>query len=381
MAREFKIISVDDHVQEPPDLWTGRLSSQKWGDRLPHVARKPDGAEQWVINGKVRADWPLASTGALFEERLDEPKTWDQVPKAAYDPTERLKAMDQDGIDVQVLYPSASGVGGETLNAIDDPELELACVQAYNDWLLDVWGKASPRFVPQCLVPVSSVEAAAKELERAVKGGHRGVVLPHAPWSINAKSPHLFTEAWDPFWAKATELNVPVCFHSGSAPAILIDLHSGFDPAVAKGFDIARRASTGSMALPRFLFGGIGERFPKVPFIFTGTGIGWVPYSLEVSDYEWGRSCRAGALPYTMDTKPSEIFHRQVYVTSSYDIAGLKLRSFIGVDNILWHSEFPLATSLWPNSVETIKKNFEGVPDQERTRILSDTAAKLYKIS
>ncbi|MEE9284373.1 MAG: amidohydrolase, partial [Dehalococcoidia bacterium] len=130
MGLRFNVISVDDHVQEPPDLWTQRLSQRRWGDRVPHVARQPDGTERWVIDGRVKADRCLAWTGALSPDRSDEPQTWGQVPRASYDPAERLKAMDEDQVDVQVLYPGAAGFGGEVLGGIGDPALEIACVQA-----------------------------------------------------------------------------------------------------------------------------------------------------------------------------------------------------------------------------------------------------------
>ena len=381
MAKDFKVISADDHVQEPPDLWAERLPRLKWGDRTPHVARQPDGAERWVVDSVVQEDLPLARSGALASDRYTDPQAWSQVPKAAYDPAERLKAMDRDGIDMQVLYPSAAGLGGEVLGTIKDAGFEAACVEAYNDWLLDVWAAASPRFVPQCLVPMTSIEAATKELERAVGRGHKGVVVPIAPWRINEASPHLYDTAWDPFWAKAHELGVPVCFHSGSAPSLMLAVYEGFSPAIARAFDVVRRPTSSGMVVGRFLFSGIGERFPELKAIFAAAGIDWVPFLLEVTNHEWARLCRTGKMPLEMDTPPADIFHRQCYVTTWFEQAGLRLRSVTGVDNILWGGEFPLETSTWPNSTETITKNFQDVPKGERDKILSGNAARLYKIA
>lgn len=378
MPPPFNLVSADDHVQEPPDLWTKRLSKQKFGDKVPHVARQPNGVERWVVEGAVRNDLPLARAGALAADRLDDPKEWGQVPKAAYDPAERLKAMDRDGVATSVLYPSAAGLGGEVLGAIKDPALEVACVQAYNDWLLETWGKAGSRFVAQCLVPVASVQAATAEAKRAVARGHKGIVFPAAPWRINAASPHLYDSVWDPFWAAVTDLGVPVCLHSGSVPPLMMDIYQGFSPAVARGFDMVRRPSSSGMIVSRFLFSGIAERFPKLKVVFSATGLDWVPFMLEVADHEWERICRKGEKPLEMDTQPSDIFHRQCYATTSFDNVGLRLRSVVGVSNIMWQSEFPLETSTFPESVATIEKHYKDMPEADRTLILSGNATRLY---
>ncbi len=381
MGDARRLISADDHVQEPPDLWTARLSKRQWGDRAPHVARQADGTERWVVDGKVRADTRLAATGALSEDRFTDPQTWSEVPAASYDPSARLAAMDRDGIDVQVLYPSAAGIGGEVLGALEDPALELAAVRAYNDWLLESWAEASVRFVPQALVPVTTVEAAVTEADRAVGAGHRGIVMPVAPWRINKASPHLYDAQWDPFWAKVVELGVPVCFHSGSAPSLMLDIYEGFNPAVARAFDTVRRPASSGMALCRFLYSGVAERFPELKVVFASTGIDWVPFMIEVADHERERICRKGAEPLEMDRPPSDIFHKQCYVTTWFEKAGLRLRSVIGVENILWGSEFPHETSTWPDSAGYIERNFEGIPEAERDRILFRNAAELYGIA
>jgi len=386
VAKEFKVISVDDHVQEPPDLWTSRVSKEKWGDKIPHVARQSDGSEKWSIEGVVNGDMPLAEIGALASTRFagQSPRTWVDVPKVLYNPEERLKAMDKDGVDVSVLYPIVAGRGGEVLASIEDRDLQLACVQAYNDWLLDVWGKASPRFVPQCLVP-TSVQAAVNELERSVGKGHKGVIVPIEVSQVSKGATNTYSPEWDPFWAKAEALGVPVCFHSGSAPKILLDLYPGVDPTVLGAFDNIRRPITSSAVMGKFLFSGIPERFPKLSVIFGNSGVGWCSYALEVSDHEWDRKYRQITPvlrkdpPYEMEL-PSDMFHRQCYVTGSDESVGMRVREFIGVENILWQSEFPLDLSTYPNSLETIKKNLQGVPAEERLKIMSGTAAKLYKI-
>ena len=197
MELRFGVISVDDHVVEPPDLWTRCMSHAKWGDRIPHVAAQANGTERWVIDGRVSASNSLAPAGALSDDRGSEPQAWSQVPKSAYEPQARLAAMDSDGVDCSVLYPSAAGISGEEIGAIKDLELQVECARIYNDWIIEVWAAASPRFVPQAILPAGSVEAATAEAKRAVGRGHKGVIMPAQPSQINPASPHLYKPDWD----------------------------------------------------------------------------------------------------------------------------------------------------------------------------------------
>ena len=262
-------------------------------ERGPRIERQPDGRDRWLVDGEVLAEWPVSRARAISNgDRYLDIDTWDQVPAASYDPAERLKAMDEDGIAAAVLYPYIAGLGGEILGAIKDPELQAACVDAYNDWLLETW--SSDRLVPQALVPISSIEAARAGAVKAVKAGHKGIVLPAAPWRINDGTPHLYDPDWDLFWKQIGDLDVPICFHSGSVPSLMMHIYEGFDPAVAKAFDVVRRPSSSGMIVCRFLFSGVGERHPDVKFVFSATGIDWFAFMLEVSDHEWERICLKG---------------------------------------------------------------------------------------
>src|SRR5258706_2779989 len=146
MELKYGLISADDHVYEHPEVWTSRMSKQKWGDRVPHVETAADGSQRWRVAGEP-VDLPrVGATTAMPGDRALEPLRWDEVPVAAYSATERLKAMDADGVDCSVLYPTISGVAGERFGRLDDIELETACVQAYNDWLIEEWLGTSPRF-------------------------------------------------------------------------------------------------------------------------------------------------------------------------------------------------------------------------------------------
>ena len=223
MALRFGVISVDDHVVEVPDLWLQCISQAKWGDLIPHVAVQADGKERWVIEGQVSTARSLAPTGALSKDRGTEPQVWSQVSRSVYDPHARLAAMDADGIDYSVLYPSAAGISGEAICAIKDIDLQVECARVYNDWIIDVWAAASPRFVPQAILPAGSVEAAVGEARRAAVRGHKGLIMPAQPSQINPAAPHLYKPDWDPLWTAIQELDVPICFHAGSAPSVMFE--------------------------------------------------------------------------------------------------------------------------------------------------------------
>src|SRR5688572_9043076 len=176
MELKYGFISADDHVQEHPEVWTSRMSKQKWGDRIPHVQEQADGSHCWVIG--ETASLPIAIAGALMADRVQEPKRWSDVPEMAFSATARLKAMDIDEVDYSVLYPIVGGLAGEAFGKLADADLELACVQAYNDWLIEEWANVSPRFVPQCIVPIWPLEQTIAEIKRCAEKGHKGVIYP-----------------------------------------------------------------------------------------------------------------------------------------------------------------------------------------------------------
>jgi predicted TIM-barrel fold metal-dependent hydrolase len=376
MELKHGFISVDDHVQEHPDVWTQRLSKSQWGDRIPHVERQADGSEHWVVDGQKLNLPGVALAGAAMADRAREPQRWEEVPKVAYVPAERLTAMDVDGVDYSVLYPIVAGLAGETFGKLTDPELELACVQAYNDWLIEEWASASQRFIPQCIVPLFPAEAAVGEIKRAVAKGHKGVIFPAVPMMLR-DVPHINEPDYDPIWAICQDLDVPVCFHAGATRAIQFPPYQGFSPELSAAMEAITRPVSSVLIVANFLYSRILFRFPKLKVVFAETSLAWGAYELELADHQFERQ-RLHTEGY--DMKPSELFHRQCHLTGWFDSTGLRTRHFIGLDNLLWSTNFPQATSTWPTSREVIGRCFEGIPDQERRQVLTDNAAKLYKL-
>ena len=372
MDLKYGFVSVDDHVLEHPEVWTSRMSRQRWGDRIPHVERQPDGNDCWVIAGHCLALPEIAVAGA--KNRSLHPKRWEEVPQTVFSAPERLVAMDADGVDYSVLYPTVAGLAGETFGKLDDPDLESACVQAYNDWLIEEWANRSSRFVPQCIVPIWPMERTVAEIKRAVAKGHKGVIYPASPMELR-DVPHINEPVYDPLWAACEDLGVPLCFHAGASPRIQLQPSETFSPPVADAFRGIIRSVSSIAVLANFLFSRVLYRFPKLKVVFAESSLGWGAYEIEYADYQ---SDADGLQLEGYPLKPSELFQRQCYFTCWYDQNSLRVRRYLGAANILWATNFPLVTSSWPNSRQKIDVGFADTPEGEKRQMLWQNAAGLY---
>jgi predicted TIM-barrel fold metal-dependent hydrolase len=378
MASKWRFISTDDHVLEHPEVWVRRMSKAKWGDRIPHVERQADGSDCWVIDGVKSGLLGNGSAGALMADRDVEPRAWEEVPAASYDPAKRLEAMDADGVDYSVLYPTIAGVAGESFGRLKDPEFEIACVQAYNDWLIEEWAGHSKRFVPQCIVPISSIEASVAEIRRTVAKGHRGVIYPAVPRHLRDVPP-VNDRSYDPLWATCQELPVPICFHSGCSSELELPAYEGLSPALAAAFTAVARPVGIIPVVSNLIVSQILERYPGLKVVFGESSLGWVGFVLEATDYEFDQFRVAEQVRYGLH--PSEIFRRQCYAVGWYDRANLMHAcEYPGAENILWATKFPQATSTWPNTRNSNEACFKDVPEDTRDQVLWRNAAALYRL-
>ncbi len=378
MTQAKGFISADDHVLEMPDTWTSRLSKAQWGDRIPHLAEGPGGAQHWMVDGRRLALPGVAASGATQPDRTQEPQRWEAVSKSAYVPRERLVAMDADGVSRSVLYPTVAGFAGETFGRIEDPALELACVQAYNDWIIEEWAGASDRFIPLCLVPLQTMDVAVKEVRRAVAKGHKGVILPAFPQHLR-KLPHINDPAYDQLWATCQELGVPVSLHSGASTEMQYPADPTNSRVLAEATEAITRPLSSIGVVSNFLISGILTRFPRLKVVFAESTLGWGAFVIETADYHYG-TFRLHLQGY--DLKPSELFKRQCYLTSWYDGTSLEhtVRNF-GANNVLWSTNFPQTTSTWPNSQQVIASCFANLAADKRRQILWQNAATLYGVN
>jgi predicted TIM-barrel fold metal-dependent hydrolase len=369
------LISADDHVQEPPDLWTKRLSKSRFGDRIPHLERNSEGAEHWIVNGQSLLGGYASTAGALMPDRNREPRNWEEVPPAAYVPAERLKAMDAAGVDYSALYPTVAGCAGETFGRVRDPELEVACVRAYNDWLIDDWASASDRFIPQCIVPIWPPEATIAEIQRAVDKGHRTIIFPALPMNLR-EVPHVSGPEYDPVWSACEELGVPVSLHAGASPDLQYEAFSGLSPVLSRAVDAVTRPVSSVFVLSLLTFSRVLLRHPRLRLVMAESALSWAMLYLEWADHQFEHD---GLAREGYDLKPSEIFHRQCFLTAWFDEIA-PFAGYLGGDHILWSTNIPLATSTWPRTRETVERCFAGVTTEVREKVLWENAADLYKL-
>jgi predicted TIM-barrel fold metal-dependent hydrolase len=375
LAIEYKRIDVDSHIQEMADTWTNRLSRAQFGDRIPHVA-EVDGREVWVIDG-VPLNY-LSTCPAVMPDRVSGPLRWSEIPAGVYRARERLAYMDQDGIDCQVMYANISGVSGGTFQG-KDPEYEAACVRAYNDLQTEEWLGTDPgRFVALTIPPHSSMARTLAEVSRCHEAGHRGVILFGTPHLRGL--PNYSDRYWDPLWATCQERGIVINMHgSGEAPrSMRIMPPEDTEHRRAAASQAAAGFSIQPQYFANFLFAGVLDRFPDLLFVGAESGIGWLPWLLEACDHAWetGRLWDRG-----LPNRPSDVFHRQCYVDFWYEVSAIQsYRYVIGVDRIMWETDFPHPTALWPNTAEFLARALEGVPEDEQRLILAENAKRVYKL-
>ena len=377
------IIDADTHITEPADLWTSRVSS-KWGDAVPHVRWDTEAEhEAWYVNDIKLGP---ATGGAAYGW----PEHWPSMPPrlidahpASYDATERLKIMDASGIQAAVLYPNFGGFASTRFLKLEDPALMLECVQAYNDFVIDWIAPAPERFIPVAAMPFWDVEASAKEVARAAGIGHRAILFSGAPHEHGM--PYLADPVWNPIWTAAQDAGLSVSLHAGSG-----DLTEMLNPKrmeLEGGAVTSARASVVGIGdnyrhVVDLLMSGILPRFPELQVVSVESGIGWIPYTLESLDYHFEKAeVRRNNPEFKM--LPSEYFRTQMYASYWFErMAPRLLLDEIGVDRILFETDFPHPTCLGPEEVGEVVSDVLG--DQTaavRDAILWRNAAELYRVA
>lgn len=376
------IIDVDTHITEPADVWTSRVPA-RYKDQAPRLVRDPEtGIETWRV-GDSEGFLPVGFTAMAGwpEPFPSSPRNMDEVPKAAYDANARLEYMDRVGIWAMALYPNVGGFGSQAFLGLKDPELMLACVRAYNDFLID-WVSPDPRrFIPILATPFWDVEASVVEIQRCAKMGHKGVLFTGEPQSHGL--PILGSHHWDPIWAAARDCDLSVSFHIGAGNFDDVYTPERIETTgigCTNGYSALGLFLENGKQLGDLLFSGILPRFPDLKFLSVESGVGFIPFVLESCDYmfEYG-NVRHDNPEFTL--KPSEYFARQVYGCYIYEQQGLRdLVDAIGPDNIMFETDFPHPVCLYDDVRERIDGALGEATDDVRQKVLWENAAKLYKI-
>lgn len=387
MDIQYGLISCDSHAQPDIDTFTSRMSKAKWGDAIPHVMETTDRAhmavaidrpvQRWVVNGEVVGNRGVCNCPTVMDDPMRKtfPQHWDEVPKKVYDPAERLKALDDDRIDAEVLFPNDPVQSATFFQG--DAAFELDCVRAYNDFLSE-WRKVSERYIPLALIPyMCDIQTTVAEVERAAQGGHRGIVMLVEPSQSFPGLKHFNDPYWNPLWAACESLQMPVHWHAGAGLKITMARWKGYTRNQEQAMGPSGSFSVQAQFIPNLIFSGVLDRYPRLNWVCAETGLGWVNYILEGCDHEWERR---HLWTEGIGTRPSELFRRQVYVDFWYEAVGVQQRHNVGIDNIMWESDFPHSTSTFPESWSFVERTLQGVPQNERNQMLYGNAMRLYKL-
>lgn len=383
----YKVIDTDTHVIEPYDLWTSRLPVSKWGDLVPHVKWDESLQEDAWYFGDARVGAGAGAAQAGWHQfPPDHPPSLSVVDRATWDPQARLQRMDEHGVWAQVLYPNVAGFGAGKVLTIGDPELMLACVQAYNDFLADYASTDPRRFVPIMALPMWDMELCEKEVARAAALGHRGVIMTGEPafWGL----PKLADPHWDRLWACLQDAELSVNFHIGSGDMSIFD--TAYEPAGRHanyaGFGVQFGVANVKV-IANLITGGVCHRFPSLKFVSVESGIGWIPFALEHLDWQW-KNCGVPEEHPEFDLLPSEYFLRQMYGCFWFETDTVKAAiDHLGADWVLYESDFPHPTSMSPGPAtaatsprEFIAGSLGGIAEDSLRKILHDNAARLYHL-
>ncbi len=371
---DFKIISADDHVFEPPDLFTSRMDD-KYRDRAPRVVRS-DGADWWVCGDRRLMN---VTTGSQPGVRLEDPReltlkdTYENVRPGGYDPDERLKDMDTDGVEVSINYPNV----GLLLYTVPDSDLLTAAFSVYNDWLGEFCHAHPKRLKAIAMLNVEDIDQAIKEMRRCADMGFAGAMITVYPHEEH----NYFSLEYEPLWASAQDLEMPISLHVATnrpGPG----QEQGFGtPGVTAAF-IGSVDHWMRMSLSHIIYAGVFERYPKLMVGSIEAALSWIPHFLDRLDYMYTqRPLRPGWYKITGSMLPSEYFHRNVFVGFQEDALGIKWRDIIGVDKLQWGSDYPHQESTWPHSRRILDRVLADCTGEEKAKIAGGNAARVYHLA
>jgi predicted TIM-barrel fold metal-dependent hydrolase len=365
----YRIISSDSHVFEPPDLWTSRVAPV-FRERAPHWVQA-GGNDQLIVDGqKVGTVGLISQAGRRFEapEAITFEGQLAQVRPGGWDPDEHVKDMELDGIDGGVLYPS----NGLFLFKVHDSELRTVIFQAYNDWLAEFCQAYPQRLKGIAMLNVHDLPDAVAELERCARLGLAGGMI-----SVFPGHDRLYHRPeYDRLWAAAQALEMPLSLHTATqSPAAGI---YGLDTSSQTATFRANIDYWVRHCLSDIIYGGVFDRFPRLKIGAVEFELAWVPYFLRMLDYVYIERQQQASYRYKDGRLPSDVFRSNVFVSFQEDDLGIQLRDYIGVETLMWGSDYPHAESTFPRSREILGRILTGLPEAEQARIAGENAARLY---
>lgn len=346
-ADDLTIISVDDHLVEPPDMFDGRLLA-KHQDRAPRVIERADGREMWLFEGVEIPNFGLnAVSGRPQEEYGIEPTRFDEIRKGCWDINARIDDMNAGGVLASLNFPSFPQFCGQIFANTEDKDLALDVLRAYNDWHVEVWAGTHPgRIIPLALMPYWDPQLMADEIGRLAPLGVRAVSFSENPAKLEQPSFH--DPHWDPFWKACDDHHIVVCLHIGSSSAVKLP---SLDAPFTTMMTLQPTAVMDTCA--DLLWSRVPREYPNIRFALTEGGIGWIAYLLERADYVY-KNHKVWTGAHLDGRLPSEIFHEHFLACFLHDNVGMRTLDLVGPDIVCLEVDFPHSDSTWPRTAEHI---------------------------
>ena len=365
------ILSSDSHVFEPPDLWMKRIDAA-FRDRAPRIQRI-EGADQIV----VEADQILSGIGLISNAgaRFDAPETisgqgrFEDVPRGGYDPEQHLADMRLDGVAGEVLYPSQ----GLFYFRVSDTPLMSAIFRAYNDWLADFCATDPARLKGIAMVNLDDVQEGIRELERAARLGLAGAMITEYPLEHRRYD----QPEYERFWAAAEALGMPLSLHTATRRQGKI--RGAGEKTLRDASSRSTKAFYPALSMCDMIFSGVFERYPRLTVAIVEFELSWAPHILASMDYTYRERHGEAIYRFRDGMRPSDFFRRNVVLSFQEDAIGIRLRDTIGVDNMMWGSDYPHSESTFPQSRKILAEILSGVPEDEQAKIVGGNTARVYR--
>ena len=366
------LVSVDDHVIEPPHMFEGRVPA-RFVEVAPRLGRRDDGTMAWLYDGKELPNIALNAVAGRPKEELGyEPTTFEELRPGCYDIHDRVKDMDANGVLGSMSFPTFVRFCGQLFMHTKDREQAKAMVEAYNDWHLDEWAGTYPgRFIPLAIPMLWDAEATAAEVRRMAAKGCHALTFSASTYALGLPSIH--DEYWDPVWKACVDEGTVICMHLGS---------SSTQPVTSPDAPVEVLHTLSPIGLfstaADLMWSPLFKKYPDIRVALSEGGIGWIPYFLERIDdiYSYTRHFTGTDLGGRL---PSEIFNEHVIVCFIKDPVGVEMRHHMNIDNITWECDYPHSTTTWPQAPEEVMKYFDGVPDDEIDKITHLNAMRHFR--
>jgi predicted TIM-barrel fold metal-dependent hydrolase len=370
----YTIISVDDHLIEPADLFEGRMPSHL-SAAAPRVITLDDGRETWIYEDAFYPQVGLnAVAGRPKDEWSMEPARFDEMRPGCYEIEARVADMDLDGVYASLCFPSLiAGFAGTIFSKSKDSELGLACVRAWNDWHLEDWAGPHPdRIIPLQLTWLNDPELAGEEIRRNAARGFKAVSFPENPFDLGLPSMH--ETHWDPFLRACEETETVICLHNASSswtasrsPGAPLELYTSLFPVNAL------------VAAADWLWARVPTRFPDIKVAFSEGGISWVPMLIDRIDYVMDHSAVGSNGWDDPNLSPTDALRRNFWFCTIDLGSTFALRDHIGIDHICMESDYPHADSTWPDTQKLADAGLCGLTDDEIRKVTWENASRLFR--